>query len=126
MIHGDLKGVSAHKCSLTVPLIDALQPNILVDGSGHACITDFGLIQDTLDAALKAEGQSTRWTAPEILKEIGTPSTEADVFSFGMVMIEVCQPNKRARPKLTPFSLCSGTRSLLARFRSVTILPRRR
>ncbi|KAF9789475.1 kinase-like domain-containing protein [Thelephora terrestris] len=71
VIHGDLKG-----------------PNILVDGSGHARITDFGLAQDTLGLVFMAEGQSPRWTAPEILAETGTPSTEADVFSFGMVMVE--------------------------------------
>ena len=90
MIHGDLKGVSAHKYSTVVSLIDNLQPNILVDDSGHARITDFGLVQDTSSVVSIAEGQSTRWTAPEILEETGIPSIEADVFSFGMVMVEVC------------------------------------
>ena len=66
------------------------QPNVLVDASNHARITDFGLTQDTLHAVFMAEGQSARWTAPEVLAESGTPSTEADVFSFGMVMVEVC------------------------------------
>ena len=90
MIHGDLKGVSAHKYQIISPLIEALQPNIVVDVSGNAFITDFGLTQDTLGIVYIAEGQSTRWTAPEVLAETGTPSTEADVFSFGMVMVEVC------------------------------------
>ena len=90
MIHGDLKGVSAHKYPLTASLIEALQPNILVDVSGNARITDFGLAQGTLGAVSKPERHSRRWTAPEVLAETGTPSTEADVFSFGMVMVEVC------------------------------------
>ena len=126
MIHGDLKGVSAYKYSIAVSLIDALQPNILVDDSGHARITDFGLVQDTSSAVVSiAEGQSTRWTAPEILEETGIPSTEADVFSFGMVMVEVRGNEITVCSfKLTPFSLRSGARPLLARFHSVTVLPR--
>ena len=61
-----------------------------MDAYGHARITDFGLAQDTLGIVFMAEGQSPRWTAPEVLAETETPSTEADVFSFGMVMVEVC------------------------------------
>ena len=36
-------------------------------------------------------GHTARWTAPEILNDVGTYSKEADVFSFAMVMIEVHQ-----------------------------------
>ena len=71
-------------------LIGTPQPNILVDDSGHASITDFGLAQDTLGVVTKPERLSVRWTAPEVLSETGKPSLEADVFSFGMVMVEVC------------------------------------
>ncbi|KAF9789473.1 kinase-like domain-containing protein [Thelephora terrestris] len=71
VIHGDLKG-----------------SNILVDLSDHARITDFGLAQDTSRLISMPERQSARWTAPEVLAETGTPSTEADVFSFAMVMVE--------------------------------------
>jgi len=72
------------------------QQNILVDKSGHACIADFGLatITQTLDLIPNAShqrGHTLRWTAPEILKEQGGAySKEADIFSFAMVMIEVC------------------------------------
>lgn len=34
-------------------------------------------------------GGTARWTAPEILEERGSWNKEADVFSFGMVMVEV-------------------------------------
>ena len=77
---------------------DPRQPNILIDVCGHARITDFGLAQDTLDIAVMPEGRSLRWTAPEVLAETGTPSTEADVFSFGMVMVEVCSNSMTTRP----------------------------
>ena len=109
-------------------LIDALQPNILVDVSGNARITDFCFAQDTLGRLIMPERWSTRWTAPEILGESGTPSTKADVFSFGMVMVEVCsnKPTIIRPPQVNSLLLHSGTRPLLARFRSVAIILRRR
>ena len=60
-----------------------------MDELGHARITDFGLAQDTLSFVSLIEGQSARWTAPEVLEESGAPSTAADIFSFAMVMVEV-------------------------------------
>jgi len=38
---------------------------------------------------VQANGYSAAWTAPEILEGSGTISQEADVFAFGMVVIEV-------------------------------------
>ena len=69
------------------------QPNVLVDGSGHARIADFGFatVTQNLDSIPSASGHhchTPRWTAPEVLKE-GTYSKEGDIFSFAMVMIEV-------------------------------------
>jgi len=67
------------------------QPNILVDATGHAMITDCGLavVTQNLDSIRGAPDDSTRWIAPEILADRGTFSKEADVFSFAMVMIGV-------------------------------------
>ena len=71
-----------------------IQPNILVNNAGRARITDFGLTTvtqnlDSIRSASDDHGHTARWTAPEILKEEGLHSKEADVFSFAMVMIEV-------------------------------------
>ena len=71
-----------------------VQPNILVDDTGHARITDFGLATvtqnlDSMRSISEDYGHTARWTAPEILSEKGTYSKEADIFSFAMVMIEV-------------------------------------
>lgn len=71
-----------------------IQPNILLDESGRARITNFGLaaITQDLDYSSSASfdlGDAARWTAPEILKERGAYTKKADVFSFAMVIIEV-------------------------------------
>ena len=59
-----------------------------MDDLGHARITDFGLAQDSVDEVTVADGHSAPWTAPEVIQG-GTPSMEADVFAFAMVMVEV-------------------------------------
>ena len=79
-------------CLLSVTRI---QSNILVDISGHARIADFGLTKLTkhlhsIESASHRHGPLLQWSAPEVLKE-GAYSKEADVFSFGMVVYEVCR-----------------------------------
>ena len=94
VIHGDLKGVRDcfNPCFTAIPT--PTQPNVLVDSSGCARITDFGLATvtknlDSIRSAVGDKGHTARWTAPEILNDEGTYSKEADIFSFAMVMIEV-------------------------------------
>ena len=70
------------------------QPNVFVDATGRARITDFGLVMvtrdlDSIRSASDEHEHGARWIAPEILDGQGTYSKEADVFSFGMVTIEV-------------------------------------
>jgi len=71
-----------------------LQSNILVDGTGHARVTDFGLAMitqdlDSIRGNPAEHDQGALWIAPEILGDRGTYSKEADVFSFAGVAIEV-------------------------------------
>jgi len=95
VIHGDLKGVrGCAKFQFNV-LLTLSQANVLVDGSGQACIADFGLATvtqnlDSIRTPSPQHGYTPRWTAPEVLNE-GKCSKEADIFSFAMVMIEVCR-----------------------------------
>jgi len=69
-----------------------------VDAAGHARITDFGLatVTQNLDSVRSASanyGHTARWTAPEVMKQEGAYSREADIFSFAMVTIEVRRSN---------------------------------
>ena len=75
-------------------VLTAIQSSILVDATGHARITDFGLATVTQDlssirTASAVGNQNARWVAPEILDDRGSYSKEADVFSFAGVTIEV-------------------------------------
>ena len=94
IVHGDLRGVGDRSRFRLTTWLTPRQANILVDASGHARITDFGLAVATQDLDLVRSGSdeggdSARWIAPETLDCGGTHSKEGDVFSFAMVMIEV-------------------------------------
>jgi len=43
-----------------------------------------------MNPATQANEYTAAWTAPEILAGADTTTREADVFAFGMVVIEVC------------------------------------
>ena len=94
MIHGALKGVGDCAGSHFVTGLTHNQSNVLMDTTGHARITDFGLAMvaqnpDSVQNASAEYVHNVRWTAPEILDGKGTYSMGADVFSFAMVTIEV-------------------------------------
>ena len=101
VIHEDLKGVRDCHFPLDNPLTPA-QSNILVDATGRARITDFGLAVitqnlESIRCASAEHGNSARWIAPEILDDRGTYSKGGDVFSFAMVAIEVrCRSSTQA------------------------------
>ena len=68
--------------------------NILVDESGRARLTDFGLIHITQgDNSIRSPQDpamaNATWAAPEILKG-GAATKEGDIFTFAMVAVEVC------------------------------------
>ena len=65
-----------------------------MDDSGSARIADFvaANVTQNPDSMRSTQAQrifTPRWAAPEVLDE-GLNSKEADIFSFAMVMIEVC------------------------------------
>ena len=72
----------------------ALQANILVDKTRHACLADFGLItilSDSTTSNSHARGGTVRWMSPELFDpEIQSCQTKySDCYAFGMVIYEV-------------------------------------
>lgn len=73
-----------------------------MNAKGDACISDFGLAIVT-DGVTRHEGHVGRGhnslcAAPETLKD-GLVSKEADVFSYGLVAVEVRSFNPRFLPR---------------------------
>ena len=70
------------------------KPNILIDGNGHARVSDFGLSSIAYgkhSSGIRSDkGRTLRWSAPEVLFGDVPASKQADVFAFGMVVVEVC------------------------------------
>jgi serine/threonine protein kinase len=81
-----------------VALIHKPQGNVLIDGSGNPCLTDFGL------ATIEGEGElqlnsttaersfNSRWRAPEVIGveyNPERPTFMSDIYSFGCVMFFV-------------------------------------
>ncbi|KAF5362567.1 hypothetical protein D9756_002378 [Leucocoprinus leucothites] len=91
IIHGDLKGM-----------------NVLVNKSGRACITDFGLSSIRTDKTLgftattvNLGGRTDRWASPELFEEDGAlPTRASDIWAFGCVCYEILT-------RLLPFHECS-------------------
>jgi len=108
IVHGDL-GVRGRSKSRFTTLTPG-QPNIVVDGSGRARIAGFRLAAGPAMVALgvTCRGHTGRWTAPEVLGE-GPYDKEADIFSFAMVVIEVCRRRfTMYRPYLLSFRIDAG------------------
>lgn len=86
-----------HRCA------DARQPNILVDvidDLPRACLADFDVTAVTKNlhsrrVPTKLVVWNALWSPPEVLKGENKASKEGDVYSFSMVMIEVCLRRSR-------------------------------
>ncbi|KAF9642628.1 kinase-like protein [Thelephora ganbajun] len=84
MVHGDLKGA-----------------NILIDGTGRACLADFGLLTIAPDPTNVTssnsflQGGTCRWMSPELLDpenfdlKDNRPTKRSDCYALGMVIYEV-------------------------------------
>ncbi|KAG6835373.1 hypothetical protein H0H93_002059 [Arthromyces matolae] len=97
VVHGDLKGVSTSEMT-------PQQLNVLVDGSGRACLSDFGLsgvsdkdiVRWATQSSTSSKGGTTRWQAPElhdpdVLQMHNTK--ESDIFAWASTCYEVFTGN---------------------------------
>ena len=72
-----------------------MQANVLIDESGHARLTDYGVAPINASSSLMGASPNSRWLAPEIIKPlpcatgVAVESRSADIFAFGMLVIEV-------------------------------------
>jgi len=67
-----------------------------VDETGRARLTDFGLSVVAPELGPPepiTDGHAVRWAGPEILDREQPASKQSDLYSFAMVMIEVCARN---------------------------------
>ena len=82
---------------LLLHMFIALQPNVLIDGDGHARLADFGLallaIQTATESSL-ASG-TARYMAPELHRpeqyglNHSRPTKASDIYSLGCLICEV-------------------------------------
>ena len=107
-MHGDLKGVRLGPFPYHTSINNAhyfpFQPNILVDGSGRACLSDFGLataILNCTENSVPGFRGAFQWMAPELFTgtdgNFGLPTCKSDIFALGMVTFEV-RGIRRGRP----------------------------
>jgi serine/threonine protein kinase len=69
---------------------DLKPANILINGSGHALIGDFGASRlQSGDQNLTGESGTINYAAPELFRDDMKCSTKSDVFSFGYVAYEI-------------------------------------
>ncbi|TDL18573.1 kinase-like protein, partial [Rickenella mellea] len=97
VVHGDLRAA-----------------NVLISTSGSACISDFGL-SDVIEEVLHTDQTANlvRWQAPELALTMGSATTATDVWSYGMVCIEIITGEKpychRRRDALVIQDIIAGT-----------------
>ena len=86
---------------------DLAARNILVGKNNNLKIANFGrarILQDNVYQAPKGERVSIKWTAPEALI-YDTYSTKSDVWSYGILMVEIITRGQEPYPGMTDAEL---------------------
>lgn len=118
MIHGDLKGVRLKWLKPLPKLTERIfKANILINETGRALLTDFGLLKIISDptnfsaSSSYAKGGLVRWMSPELLEpnrfglKNSRPTKSSDYYALGMVIYETVSGNVPFHKQRTE-SLC--------------------
>ena len=105
VVHGNLKAVCPFLYLSIVHVLTFLQKNVLVDANGHACVAGLGIAFHPFDMP----GGGIDWYFPGLAPELINPSlpmwsipptTESDVYAFGVLACGVSLTFKRLMRKL--------------------------
>ena len=109
--------MSRHRVDLPSYLTHLAQANVLIDRSGKALLTDYGLASINSNPDLTIDSptlENSRWLAPEITNPPhDIESKGADIFAFGMLAIEVFTgklPFEEYSGSETASRICRGER----------------
>lgn len=103
-----LEFLDAHK----ILHLDIKPENVYIDGAGTYHIGDFGLA--VVDEKWDWEEGDGRYLAPELLQDDCTPTTAADIYSLGVMLVE-CATGKllpRNRATFSPRMVVADLRSV--------------
>jgi len=127
VLHGGLKGVSSEPpAKATRKPLTPPKSNILIGGHGRMRVSNLGLTSIALgkySTGIKSEKCDTvRWPAPEMISGTTPASKQADMYAFGMAVVdvEVCSS---FREHHDPISQALGRQRLLSRGRSRVTFP---
>ncbi|XVF19461.1 hypothetical protein REPUB_Repub11eG0112800 [Reevesia pubescens] len=104
---------------------DIRPSNILLNHDFEPLLGDFGLATARLERYLKQENiQTSRYLAPEYI-ENGTVSTQTNVYSFGLVLLELITGLRDMDKKLGPKGFLRWARPLLKQRRYLELVDPR-
>lgn len=97
-----------NECNKEVVHRDIKPENVLLDSSLHAKLSDFGLarlVDHGLNAKTTSAAGSWGYVAPELFSDDGKskPSTQSEIYSFGIVLLEIACGRRPIDLDLTRF-----------------------